>query len=166
MSQEDLRTDATDPVDDYLDDDGTFDLDRYQEENRRDPYQFRWAGEVWELPNVYDLPFSILDLVGGDEDNLPVEKIVDGLKAAFGPEQWHQINLRRPLPIMSTVQLFNRWLAFCGVDQGEAGSFADSSGPTAKPSKRTSPTSTTASTSAGRSTAGRKTASRRGASSR
>jgi hypothetical protein len=162
----DPRTAAEPAADNYLADDGAFDLDRYQAENRREPYRFNWAGQRWELPNVYDLPFSILDLVGGDEDNLPVEKVVDGLKSAFGPEQWHQINDRRPLPIMSTIELFNRWLAFCGVDRGEAASFADSSADTAKPLKRTSPSTTKGSTSAKRSTAGRKNAARRVASSR
>lgn len=143
--------------------DGEFDLDRLYAETRSDPYPFRWAGQRWELPSVYDLPTTILDLIGKAE--LDTADIRATLEAAFGPEQWRAIQAERPLPIRATVDLFNRWLKWCGVDQGEAQSFAASSNGTAKPSKRTSRGST-ASASARRSTASQRSGSRRVSSSR
>jgi hypothetical protein len=143
--------------------DGEFDLDRYYAETRREAYPFRWAGQLWELPNVYDLPTSVLDLVG--KDDLGAEEIQGTLRAAFGAEQWNAVNAARPLPISATMALFYRWLKWSGVDPGEALSFAVSSAGTAKPSKRTSRGSTTGSTSARRSTGGRKSGSRRVSSS-
>lgn len=148
-------------ADDY-DIDGEFDLDRLYAETRGDPYLFRWAGQTWELPNVYDLPTGILDLMG--KTDLDTSDIRRTLEQAFGPEQWKAIQAERPLPIRATVDLFNRWLKWCGVDVGESSSSAASSNGTAGPSKRTSARNT-ASTSAKRSTAGRKSASRRASSS-
>jgi hypothetical protein len=148
-------------VDDY-DLDGEFDLDRLYAETRADPYPFRWAGQRWELPNVYDLPTNILDVMG--KADLDTSDIRRTLESAFGPEQWKAIQAERPLPIRATVDLFNRWLKWCGVDVGEASSSAASSNGTAGRSKRTS-SGGTASTSARRSTAGRKTGSRRASSS-
>lgn len=144
--------------------DGEFDLDRLYAETRGDPYLFRWAGQTWELPNVYDLPTGILDLFGvEDVDSSHIQRT---LEEAFGPEQWKAIQTEKPLPIRATVDLFNRWLRWCGADVGESSSSAASSNGTAGRSKRTSRTSTTASTSAKRSSAGRKSGSRRASSSR
>jgi hypothetical protein len=149
-------------ADDY-DIDGEFDLDRLYAETRGDPYLFRWAGQTWELPSVYDLPTGILDLMG--KTDLDTGDIRRTLESAFGAEQWKAIDRERPLPIRATVELFNRWLKWSGVDVGEASSSAASSNGTAGRSKRTSPSSTKGSTSARRSTAGRKSASRRVSSS-
>ena len=164
-------TEQTDPkaddvigagADDYTDG-GVFDLDRLYAETRADGYKFRWAGREWELPSVYDLPTSILDLIG--KSDLGTEDIRRTLQAAFGPEQWRELETTQPLPIRATVELFNRWLKWSGVDPGEASSSAASSIGTAGRSKPTY-SGSTASASARRSTGAKKTATRRVRSSR
>lgn len=148
-------------ADDY-EDGGVFDLDRLYAEQRGDTYAFRWAGQQWELPSVYDLPTGILDLMG--KTDLDTGDIRATLEAAFGPEQWKALQAKQPLPIRATVELFNRWLRWSGVDVGESSSSAASSNGTAGPSKQTSRSG--ASTSAKRSTARRANGSRRASSSR
>lgn len=153
------ETPEVDPAD--FDTDAGFDLDRYHAETRREAYPFRWDGTWWELPNVYDLPTDLMELIG--KEDLDGNDIVHLVVSAIGPTQWEAINTSKPLPIMATVTLFNQWMAWCGVDRGEASSSNGSSGSTAERSKRTS-TRSTASGSAKRSTAPRKAASRRGKS--
>lgn len=151
------------PADDSFMDDGVFDADAYHAETKGDPYPFRWAGQVWEMTNVYDLDDSVLDLIGADEvDTDDIQKVV---QAAFGKEQWAALTAKRRLPIRVEVELFNRWMRACGVGLGEAGNSADSSAGTAERSKRTY-SGSTASASARRSTGAKKTATRRGRSSR
>lgn len=151
------------PDDTYLNGDGEFDADAYFAETKAEPYPFHWAGQRWELTNVYDLDDSILDLLGADE--LTTDEIKTVVVAAFGEQQWTALTTKKRLPIKVEVELFNRWMRSCGVNPGEAERSADSSADTAGRSKRTS-NGSTVSGSRGRSTAAKKTATRRVRSSR
>lgn len=152
------ETDEAPADDKYINDDGEFDADAYFAEARAKPYPFRWAGERWELTNVYDLDDSILDLLG--REDLSTDDIKLMVEAAFGKEQWAALTAKQRLPIKVEVELFNRWLRKCGVNPGEAENSAASSNGTAGRSKRTY-SGTTASASPRRSTARKKTATRR-----
>ena len=100
-----------------------------------EPWQFRFDGEVYSLPNDFDVRAAAC-LAGGDLNN--------GLRILLGTEQWER--LCASPKVFGTAQLIdmiNAYTNAIGADLGELRAPSNSSSNTAPPSKPTSNGTTT-----------------------
>lgn len=89
-----------------------FKLDDYAREANAEPWEFEFDGEIYVLPNDFDMRHAQLFTTGD---------VLGGLEAILGPEQWERL-VASPqiLSITQVNAMLEEWCKSIGVDVGES----------------------------------------------
>lgn len=97
------------------------DLDAIANESTKEPFPFRFGGEVYTLPGQIDLRLlaEVADLPPGRPDLQ--------LAALLGAEQWRRVMASpAPFPAAAIERLMAGWSEYIGISLGESSASAGS----------------------------------------
>jgi hypothetical protein len=111
-----------------------FKLDSVENEAKAEPFEFEFDGDIYTLPLDFDMRHAGLFTDG---------RVLDGLAAILGPDQWERLDgSPKILSIKRVNELLEAWCEHIGVDLGESPASSRSSRRAAARSKPTSNGST------------------------
>ena len=89
-----------------------FKLDSYEREANAEPFEFEFDGDVYTLPPDFDMRHASLFTEG---------RVLDGLEAILGAEQWERLNASPKILSVNRVNdLLEAWCEHIGVEVGES----------------------------------------------
>jgi len=110
-----------------------FDLDAVAAEATKEPLRFTYRGQEWTLAHMTGIDWRVVELAN--------EGHMDAIRKAFrygmGEEQADRFD-ELPQPVAAMTALFRQWVKHNGLTEGESVASPDSSGSTARRSKRPS----------------------------
>jgi hypothetical protein len=112
-----------------------FDLDALAAEAEGvTPFEFKFGGEMYELPGSFDMRAAAA---------LSAGKVYEGLEMLLGADQWSRMQAAEQVLTDTMLGgLLDRYAEHAGVSLGESSASTSSSASTVRPSKRTSNGST------------------------
>jgi hypothetical protein len=109
-----------------------YDLDAVAAEIVREPFRFRYGGREWEFAHMADVDWRVISAA----DTGDMDAVKSAFRVALGDQVKEFDKLPQPISVMN--DLFGRWMAHSGLNEGESPASPVSSGSTAGPSNRAS----------------------------